>query len=114
MMHDEQMRFDDRFPFSGDVTWLTPEQGGRRTGPVGGDFAATGYLPPLTAHTGLASFVLLSLSGDLRGPALGRWLVVPNAGDQLVVPGSVVVITEGLRTTAYFTVTSIDTDLLDQ
>jgi hypothetical protein len=113
VVHDAQVQFDDRFPFSGEVIWLTPAQGGRRSGPVVGDFAATGFLPPHTVHTGLASFVLRCSSAALRGPALGRWLVVPNAGDQLVTPGAVVVVTEGLRTAAFFTVTSIDADLLD-
>lgn len=40
--------------------------------------------------------------GALTSAAEGRWLIVPNEGDQLVAPGSVLVCTEGRRVVAYF------------
>ena len=51
------------FPFRGSVIWLTPEQGGRETGPPDlrlswPCYAATASVPPHAADTGLASFVL--------------------------------------------------------
>jgi hypothetical protein len=69
------------FPFRGSVIWLTPEQGGRETGPPvpvlsWPYYAATAFVPPHTAGTGLASFVLrlrrrgVALPG--RGTLAGR------------------------------------------
>ena len=51
------------FPFRGWVIWLTPGQGGRQAGPpiprtTWPYYAASAYVPPQTADTGLASFVL--------------------------------------------------------
>jgi hypothetical protein len=61
------------------------------------------YVPPHTAATGLASFVLRDFQpGVWRSQAQGRWLVVGNEGDQAVQQGSVVVITEGARDVAFF------------
>jgi hypothetical protein len=95
------------FPFKGEVVWLTAEQGGRKTGPPASlndqDYAATGFVPPHDVDNGLASFVLRGFRhGDWRSPAEGRWLVVENDGEQQVQPGSVVVVTEGPRSVAYF------------
>lgn len=96
------------FAFCGSVVWLTPEQGGRATGPPPPHrqwpyYAATAYVPPHTAATGLASFVLRGFQpGEWRSHADGRWLVVGNEGDQAVQHGSVVVITEGAQAVAFF------------
>jgi hypothetical protein len=53
----------EEFSFCGSVVWLTPEQGGRETMPPTPRtswpyFAATVYVLPYTADTGLASFIL--------------------------------------------------------
>jgi len=100
----------EEFPFRGSIVWLTPEQGGRATGPPlprqqWPYYAATAYVPPHTAATGLASFVLRDFQpGAWRSQAQGRWLVVGNEGDQAVQQGSVVVITEGARDVAFFVI----------
>ena len=66
------------------------------------DYAHTAYVPPQTVDSGLASFALRNFeAGAWNSPAEGRWLIVANAGDQLVRPGSVVVCTEGTRVVAY-------------
>jgi len=98
------------FAFRGSVIWPTPEQGGRMTGPPGPRpawpyYAATAYVPPHTADTGLASFTLRNFdAGAWRSTAEGRWLAADAQGDQLVEPGSVIAVTEGVRVVAYFTV----------
>ena len=99
-----------KFPFRGSVIWLTPEQGGRTTGPPAPRpqwpyYAATAYVLPRTADTGLASFTLRNFdAGAWRSTAEGRWLAADAQGDQLVEPGSVIAVTEGVRVVAYFTV----------
>jgi hypothetical protein len=103
----EQVR---EFPFRGLVIWLTPAQGGRTTGPplprpAWPYYAATAYVPPHTADTGLASFILRSFdAGAWRSHAEGRWLAAGTQAEQLVRPGSVIAVTEGARVVAYFTV----------
>ena len=98
------------FPFRGSVIWLTPEQGGRETGPpvlcsAWPYYAVTAYVPPHTADTGLASFILRNFdTGAWRSCAEGRWLVADAQDKQVVRPGSVIAITEGARVVAYFTV----------
>jgi hypothetical protein len=98
------------FPFRGSVIWLTPEQGGRETGPpvprpAWSYYAATAYVPPRTADTGLASFILRNFdTGAWRSRAEARWLVADTQDDQMVWPGSVIAVTEGPRVIAYFTV----------
>lgn len=101
------VKVDDDFPFEGEVVWLTAEQGGRSSGPPppssDWDYAVTAFVPPRTLDNGLASFVLRGFkTGHWRSPAEGRWLIVENGGAQAVHPGSVVVVTEGRRTVAYF------------
>ncbi len=104
------MADDEEFPFRGSVIWLTPEQGGRKTGPPVPRpgwpyYAATAYVPPHTAQTGLASFILRNFdAGAWRSHAEGRWLVADSPGSQPVPPGTVIAVTEGLRVVAYFTV----------
>lgn len=87
--------------------WLTPEQGGRSSGPPpvspDRDYAQTAFVPPHTFESGLASFVLRGFEdGEWTSTAEGRWLLEENDGEQLVKPGSVVVVTEGARVVAYF------------
>jgi hypothetical protein len=101
------------FPFRGSVIWLTPEQGGCKTGPPAPlpawpYYAATAYVPPHTADTGLASFILRNFeAGTWRSCAEGRWLVTDPQSDQMVRPGTVIGVTEGPRVVAYFTVQHI-------
>lgn len=100
------------WPFQGRVVWLTPEQGGRATGPPPPsnerDYAHTAFVPPHTAHTGLASFALRGFQhGDWTSPAEGCWLIVENDNEQRVEPGSVIVCTEGVRVVAYFHVDAV-------
>ena len=56
------MRIDGPVPFHGQVVWLTDANGWTRLGPpttpADQDNAATGFVPPSTAETGLASVVL--------------------------------------------------------
>jgi hypothetical protein len=94
------------FPFRGWITWLTPEQGGREAGPpiprtTWPYYAATAYVPPHTADSSLASFVLRNFdAGAWRSRAEGRWLAAHVSGEQLVKPGSMIVVTEGSRVVA--------------
>lgn len=106
------VKLDGPFPFRGEVVWLTPEQGGRASGtPVpsdASDYAVTAFVPPHTVENGLASFALRGFTaGRWRSGAEGRWLIVANEAEQLVVAGSVVAVTEGPGVVAYFTVTGI-------
>ncbi|MEU0463179.1 hypothetical protein ABZ215_04165 [Amycolatopsis sp. NPDC006131] len=100
---------DEPFPFRGRVVWLTPEQGGRQTGPPRPDFyAANAFVPPHTAHSGLASFVLRNLvAGALVTPAEARWLAVENSGPYRIAPGTVVVVSEGPKPVGYFHVEEV-------
>ena len=107
------MRLDGALPFHGYVVWLTREQGGRDTGPPqtppDHDYAATGFVPPATAETGLASIVLRVRDRTTwRSQADARWLVVDNAPPHRVSEGDVIVVTEGHRAVAYFHVESMD------
>jgi hypothetical protein len=104
------------WPYRGTVAWLTPEQGGRTSGPPrpGPDrdfYATTAFVPPHTLRTGQASFVLRGFSPDvMTSPAEARWLV-PGVGDfQTIESGAVVVVTEGARTVAHFHVDQVDDD----
>jgi hypothetical protein len=106
------VRIDGELPFRGEVVWLTPEQGGRSTGPPPTpsmqDYAATAYVPPASGSGALASFVLrIADRTAWRSAATAGWLVAENAGQQSVEPGSVVVVTEGLRPVAYFHVAQV-------
>ena len=102
---------DRPLPLHGVLVWLTNDQGGRRSGPpttpAADVYAATAYIPPATARDGLASFVLSADDRTCwRTRAAGDWLVASPVG-AVVVPGTVVVITEGDRDVAYFHVDSI-------
>jgi hypothetical protein len=68
-------------------------------------YAATAYVPPHTADTGLASFVLRNFdAGAWRSCAEGRWQATDVSSGHLVQPGSMIAVTEGSRVVAYFTV----------
>jgi hypothetical protein len=106
------MLIEGLFPFIGEVTWLTPEEGGRRGGvpPVvdGLSYAHAAHVPPRSVGDGSASFVLRGWDpAQWRSPAEGRWLLVENEGDHLVEPGTVVIITEGPRPVASFRVDEV-------
>lgn len=107
------MRIDAPLPFHGYVVWLTRDQGGRDSGPpptpAEQDYAATGFVPPSTADTGLASVVLrVEDRVAWRSPADAGWLIVDNVPPYRVSDGEVLVVTEGRRVVAYFHVESVD------
>lgn len=93
-------RPDAPLPFHGHVVWLTQEQGGRDTGPPPTPqeqvYAATGFVPPRTADSGLASVVLdVQDRAAWRSVASARWLVVDDVGPQLVEGGDIIVYADG-------------------
>ena len=97
------------WPFRGTVVWLTPEQGGRPIGPPPvfdtHDYAYTAFVPPHTIDDGLASFALRGfVPGAWVSDAEARWWLVDNVGPQRAGAGDVIVVTEGRRVVAYFTV----------
>jgi len=101
------------FPFIGEVVWLTPDQGGRRSGPPGDPrgYASVAHVPPHDAKTGSASFVVAGFDPTLwRSAARARWLAVANEGDQCISAVDVVVVTEGVRAVAFFIVDEVDSD----
>lgn len=96
----------------GMVVWLTPQQGGRVSGPpepdYDYDYTATAYLPPRTAEDGQAGIALRRFApGAWRTPAEG--ILVPAEGHraQQVIPGCIVVITEGVRPVGLLTVEEV-------
>lgn len=101
------------YPFKGEVIWLTPEQGGRTKGiPPALDtvsYAHAAHVPPRPRETASASFVLRGWDQSRwRSRAEGKWLLVENAGDQCVAPGSVIVIADGTTTSAFFLVDTVE------
>jgi len=96
----------------GTVVWLTPQQGGRVSGPpepdYDYDYTATAYLPPRTADDGQSGIALRRfIPGAWRSPAEG--LLVPAKGNraQQVIPGCMVIITEGVRPVGLLTVEEV-------
>ena len=96
----------------GSVVWLTPQQGGRVSGPpepdYDYDYTATAYLPPRTAEDGQAGIALRRFApGAWRTQAEG--ILVPAKGNraQQVIPGCLVVITEGVRPVGLLTVEEV-------
>ncbi|WP_238162030.1 hypothetical protein [Kribbella antibiotica] len=96
----------------GMVVWLTPQQGGRVSGPpepdYDYDYTGTAFLPPRTAEDGQAGVCLRRFApGAWRTPVEG--ILVPGQENraQQVVPGCLVVITEGVRPVAFLTVEEV-------
>ena len=96
----------------GTVVWLTPQQGGRVSGPpepdYDYDYTATAFLPPRTAEDGQAGIALRRFApGAWRTAAEG--ILVPGKGNraQQVIPGCMVVITEGVRPVGLLTVEEV-------
>jgi hypothetical protein len=111
------VRHHGHLPFAGEIIWLTPEQGGRASGPPptprGQDYAATAFVPPHTVQSGLASFVVrVEDRTAWRSRTFAGWLVADNLGDQAVAPGTVIVVTEGPRPVAFFRVDYVRADPL--
>ena len=102
----------DPLRFHGTVVWLTEDQGGRRSPPVPAahrDYAASGYVPPLTVDTGLASLVVgPAMPGAWRSVADAGWLVSDYRYPHDVVAGDVIVVTEGHTVAGYFHVDAAD------
>jgi hypothetical protein len=96
----------------GTVVWLTPQQGGRVSGPpepdYDYDYTATAYLPPLTAEDGQAGLSLRRFAPNAwRSPAEGLLVPGEDIHAQQVAPGCIVVVTEGLRPVGLFTVEEV-------
>jgi hypothetical protein len=97
----------------GTVVLLTPQQGGRVSGPpepdYDYDYTATAYLPPLTAEDGQAGLVLRRFAPNAwRSTAEGLLVPGTDIREQEVVPGCIVVVTEGLRPVGLFTVEEVE------
>ena len=102
----------DPLPFHGTVVWLTEDQGGRQIGPpvatAERDYAANGFVPPLTVDTGLASLVVRPATpGAWRSTADAGWLVGDYRYPRDVAAGDVIVVTEGPTVVGYFHVESV-------
>src|SRR5262245_44570761 len=87
-----RMRLDGPLPFHGYVVCLTRVQGGRDSGPpltpIEHDYAATGFVPPATVDSGLASAVLRVRDRTAwRSEADAQWLVVDNIPPHRVSEG---------------------------
>ncbi|MDX6235789.1 MAG: hypothetical protein QOG10_604 [Kribbellaceae bacterium] len=96
----------------GTVVWLTPQQGGRVSGPpepdYDYDYTATAYLPPQTAEDGQAGLALRRFAPNAwRSSAEGLLVPGTDIRSQQVVPGCIVVVTEGLRPVGLFTVQEV-------
>jgi hypothetical protein len=96
----------------GTVVWLTPQQGGRVGGPPAldydYDYTATAYLPPRIAKDGQAGIALRGFApGAWRSIAEGFLVADENTPIQHVWPGCVIVVTEGERPVAYFSVEDV-------
>jgi hypothetical protein len=113
------MRLAGSPPFRGYVVWLTPEQGGRSSGPpptpIEHDYAATAYVLPRGPES-LASFALrVEDRTAWRSPATGGWLIVDNTDPYTIRPGAIVAVTEGpSKVVAYFHVTEVTSSAPDQ
>ena len=101
----------DPLRFHGFVLWLNEEQGGRLRPPVPPperDYAANGFVPPLTVDTGLASLVVRPATpGAWRSAADAGWLVGDYRYPHDVSAGDVIVVTEGPTIVGYFHVESV-------
>jgi hypothetical protein len=72
---DEAVDRERRLPFQGRVLWLTPEQGGRRSGPPatrpGDDYAATAFVPPETVASMARLVRRMVLLSPFRAAGIG-------------------------------------------
>lgn len=98
------------FPVWGTIIWLTPEQGGRRSGPPPTPwdtyYFATAYVTPHRREDTLASVVIdVSVRDAWQSHAKLRWLADPHPA---VGRGSCIFITEGPDAVAIFTVEHVD------
>jgi hypothetical protein len=98
--------------FHGTVVWLTKDQGGRIAGPPvptpESDYAANGFVPPLTLEKGLASLVVRPATpGAWRSAADAGWLVGDYRYPHDVQAGDVIVVTEAPTVVGYFHVESV-------
>lgn len=97
----------------GTIIWLTPDQGGRVSGPptpdYDYDYTATAYVPPRTADSGQAGIALSRFAPHAwRSPAEGLLVPAGDARAQHVSPGCIVVVTEGTRPVGLFTVEEVE------
>jgi len=98
------------FPIVGDIVWLTSEQGGRESGPPltpwNTYYFATAFVPPESSSSSPAPISLhVSVRNAWTSHARARWLVPPGPA---VDEGSVIMVTEGPRTVAVFTVHGVE------
>ncbi|ONI69992.1 hypothetical protein BWI15_26160 [Kribbella sp. ALI-6-A] len=96
----------------GTVVWLTPQQGGRVSGPpepdYDYDYTATAYLPPRTPEDGQVGIALRRFApGAWRSSAEGILVPAQDHRAQQVVPGSMLVVTEGTRPVGLLTVEEV-------
>jgi hypothetical protein len=71
------------------------------------DYAANGYVPPLTVDTGLASLIVRPAApGAWRSAADAGWLMGDYPYSPDAVAGDVIVVTEGPKVVGYFHVES--------
>lgn len=101
----------DPLRFHGTVVGLTAEQGGRRSGPPTAppdrNYAANGFVPPLTVVTRLASLVVPATPDAWRSTSDAGWLVGDHQYPHDGAPNDVIVVTEDPTTVGYFYVESV-------
>jgi len=100
------------FPFVGEVIWLTPDQGGRRSGvPPHAErwsYAQVAHVAGRDPVTHTASFVLAEWDPQRwRSPARGKWLF-EDVVDEPVAPGDVILVREGATIAAVFLVQLVE------
>ena len=100
-------------PFTGEILWLSAEQGSRAAGPpwelAGQDYVATAFLPPAVIELGLVPIVVRGYEpGAWRSTATAGWLTHDGTGPSGVRAGSMIVITEKSTRVGYFSVTAVE------
>jgi hypothetical protein len=71
-------------------------------------YAATAYLPPWTAVTGLASFMISVTNRQSWTSAVEAGWLAPRDDERLLVrPRAVLVVTEGVKIVGYFHVEEV-------
>jgi hypothetical protein len=103
----------DVLPYSGEIIWLSAEQGGRPDGPPRpagehAEYQGDAFVPPSIMELGLTPIVLRGLApGAWRSLATAAWLTHDGSGPGSVRPGSLIVICEGTARVGYFAVTAV-------